>query len=372
MLVMAVLLLAGTIFLTISSTESQIARNEQASVQAFFLAEAAIQKATAQLNADSNYAGEAGTALGDGTFTVSVTTTSGCTATSARSLLAVASVPVRGGQARAQLQVTLDHVSYPFRWAGFATAADGVVGEERREKELWIGQDSAVDSFDSSLGSYDPTTNRGAGGNIGANADVTLERNTEILGNVTAGDTIHQGPGVTVTGSQTRRATAEVFPSVTPGATPTGSLTVPNGTVRTLTAGVYYHTTMTFGNGASLTTSGGPVTIHVTGGVSLGNDVTLGAHPGTQLRIISKSDGPGTESVNFVAGSNLRFYGSLYGKNTDISLGSGAQIYGSIIARTIATGNQAALHFDQAISDQELCHGGKFNARRGTWREVIS
>lgn len=372
MLVMAVLLLAGTAFLTISSTESQIARNERASVEAFVLAEAAINKATARLNADSSYAGETGTALGGGTFTVTVTTTAGCTPTSARGLLAASSVPVPGGQARAQLQVTLDHVSYPFRWAGFAAVPNGVVGEDRREKELWIGLDSGVDSFDSSLGSYDATTNRGAGGSIGANGDVTLERNTQILGNVTAGDAIHTGSGVSVSGSQTRRATAEVFPPVTPGTTPTGGLTVPSNTGRTLTAGTYAYTTMIFGNGASLATSGGPVTIYVTGSLSLGNDVTLGANPGTQLRIIAKSDGLSSESVTFVAGSNLRLYGSLYGRNTDVSLGNGAQIHGSIIARTIATGNQAAMHFDQAMSDQEICHGGRFNTRRGTWREVIS
>ncbi len=76
MLVMAILLLAGTTFLTISSTESQIALNQRASAQAFGLAEAALHKALAQLTAaslaGSIYSRETG-ALAGGTFAVAVT-----------------------------------------------------------------------------------------------------------------------------------------------------------------------------------------------------------------------------------------------------------------------------------------------------------
>lgn len=52
MLVMAVLLLAGKTFMTVSSTESEIALNQRVSVQASLLAEAGIHKATAQLSAN--------------------------------------------------------------------------------------------------------------------------------------------------------------------------------------------------------------------------------------------------------------------------------------------------------------------------------
>src|SRR5574341_591238 len=82
MLVMAVLLLAGTTFLTISSTESQIALNQRVSAQASLLAEAAIHYAIAVL--DVNPSLPDGTdltgSLGDGNFQVRVTypTTTGC------------------------------------------------------------------------------------------------------------------------------------------------------------------------------------------------------------------------------------------------------------------------------------------------------
>jgi Tfp pilus assembly protein PilX len=67
MMVMAVLLLAGTTFLTISSTESQIAWNERAATQALLVAEAALARAAAQLSVNPSYSGETGIAVPGGT-----------------------------------------------------------------------------------------------------------------------------------------------------------------------------------------------------------------------------------------------------------------------------------------------------------------
>jgi len=378
MLVMAVLLMAGTTFLTISSTESQIALNQRAAAQAFLLAEAAIHKAIVQLNANSAYTGEAGTTLSGGTFTVDVQpTTAGCTSTSARILNATALVSVAGGQAQALVQATADRVSYPYRWAAFAAVPNLVVLDGRIEKELWLEDYSSVDSFDSTLGSYSTTTNKGAAGNIGANGDITLDNNAQVSGSVRAGDALHKGSGVTITGSQTdslspsSTSPGEPFPSVTPSTAPTTGLTVTSGTY-TLAAGTYYYTTMTFSDGTSLATSGGIVTIYVTGAVSIGGNVTLGGHPDTQLRIIAKSDGSSTEFTSFTAGNNFTFYGSLYGKNTNINIGTDSRIYGSMVGRTVHLDDRGAIHYDQAMSNQEICHGGKFNIRRGSWREVIA
>jgi hypothetical protein len=399
MLVMAVLLLAGTTFLTISSTEKQIALNERDSSQAVLLAEAAIHKAIAQIDANPAYTGETNTPLGAGSFTVTVSTVAGCSAASARALVVTSSVPVRGGQAQAQFRATVDQVSYPFRWALFATVPDGYVSGTR---ELRIERDSVVDSFDSTLGSYDVATNRGTagenlggpcsdggvrctGGNVGSNADATVDDDAQVGGHLTAGDRIYLGSGVSVDGSQTQGFPSEPFPSLTmPGAA--GILVVPAFTTRILDPGdpllgdpvncnaatrTCTYINLTIANGATLRTSGGPVTIYVTGTVTIGNNATLGAHPGTQLRIITRSDGAWTFSRNFNAGNGFTFYGSLYGRNTDIDIGEDARIYGSMIGRTVRVRDRGAIHFDQAMTDQEVCHNGKFNVRRGTWREVL-
>ena len=391
MLVMAVLLLLGMSFLTISSTESQIALNEQGSAGAHVLAEAAINKALALLNLDPNYAGETQTALGGGTFSVAVTPVAGCTATSGRKIVARGSVPIRDGTAQAQLEVVLDRVSYPYRWAAFTTIPNGilrwdpVVSVDRTDKELWLANDSVVDSFDSGVGPYDPMSNRGAHGNIGANGDLTIEANGTIHGNLRAGNGIHEGPGVTVNGAKDSQVANVQFSAVTPAGSGSELSVAANQTLN-LTAGTYYYTRMRIGDGASLTTSGGLVTIYVTGPplagtnslVTLGTNVTLGAPPGPQLQIILKSDGSDTQSdendtvfPNWIAGSNFRLYGNLYGKNTDVYLGTDAQVYGSIIARTMYAQSRAKIHFDQAVSNRELCHNGRYAIRRGTWREVI-
>src|SRR5574337_704503 len=201
MLVMAVLLLAGTTFLTISSTESQIALNERASGAAQVLAEAAVHKAIAILNADPKYAGESNTALGGGTFTVTVASAAvqRCPGDTAKDLTAMASVPVGGGQAQTQIEVTVDRASYPYRWGLFAAVPNEIVmqtsgcwscgmvfGANRQESELWLADNTSVDSFDSGVGPYDAGSNSGQGGNIGANGDVTIDHNSTISGSVKA------------------------------------------------------------------------------------------------------------------------------------------------------------------------------------------
>lgn len=385
MLVTAVLLLAGMSFMTISSTETQIALNERASAQAQLLAEAAIHKAIARLNANPAFTKETNTPLGGGTFSIEVTTVAGCTSSSARQVVATASVPVTGGTAKAEIRATVDKVSYPYRWAAYAVVPNGIVywddyqGLDRTDKELWVLNTSLLDSFDSGGGTYHSTDNSGARGHIGANGDVAVDYNTEVKGDVRAGDDIYMPGSVTVTGSKTDNAPSQPFPQVTPTTSASTALTVTAGQTKNLSAGTYYYKYLDFGNGASLTV-GGPVTIYVTGPaldasghvVRLGTNVTLGSEPGTQLRLITKSDGAPADFVRFSAGNGFRFYGSLYGTNTDVYIGDSSQIFGSLIGRTVLMGAGTKVHFDQAMSTQEVCHNGStFSIRRGTWREVI-
>jgi Tfp pilus assembly protein PilX len=387
MLVTAVLLLAGMSFLTISSTETQIALNERASAQAQLLAEAGIHKALARLrlNAESAFK-ETNTPLGGGTFSIDVTTVAGCTSSSARQVIATASVPVTGGTAKAEIRTAVDTVSYPYRWAAYAVVPNGIVvgndylGENRIDKELWVLNTSLLDSFDSGGGTYDSTANSGGRGNIGANGDVAVDYNSDVKGDITAGDDIFEGVGVTVTGGKTSNASSESFPQVTPGKTGP-PLTVGKNQTMNLSSATYYYQYLDFKDGASLTVSG-PVTIYVTGPgpaadalavVRLGSNVTLGSEPGTQFRLITKSDGTDAEFVRFLAGSGFRFYGSLYGTNTDVYIGDSSQIFGSLIGRTVKMGAGTNIHFDQAMSTQEVCNKDpkKFSIRRGTWREII-
>jgi hypothetical protein len=387
MLVMAVLLLAGTTFMTISSTETQIALNERAAAQAVLLAEAAIQKGVVALSANPSYPGETNTPLGGGTYSIGVLAATGCTA-NARLLVGSASVPVTGGTARAEVRAVVDKVSYPFRWAAYSTVPNNILyddayaqweGVDRTDKELWLGSTSLIDSFDSGGGPYDPVGNSGARGNTGANGDVAIDHSGEIRGDVKAGDDIFEESGVTVTGGKASQATPETFPQVPSGSPAAGGLTVAAGQSVNLPAGTRTYKYLDLGDGASLTVSG-PVTIVLTGPpvdassrlvVRLGTNVTLGSAPGAQLRIITKSDGAPEDFVRFHAKGGFRFYGSLYGTNTDVYIGSNSEIYGSIIARTILTESGTKIHYDQSASNLPVCNVEKYSILLGTWREII-
>jgi hypothetical protein len=433
---MAVLLMAGTTFLTISSTESQIALNEQGYAAAYALAEAGIHKAIASLNdpvvrgpAYLAAKGETNTALGGGTFSVVVATPSSrlqsvdrCPTDNSKDITVTASVPVRGGNAVVTLVVTVDQVAYPYSWASFARVPNQIISSlydplagswvDRTNSEFWLGSHALVDSFDSGVGSYNSTTNSGLRGNVGANGDVEIDHNGSIDGNVQAGDDLIKSSGVTVTGTQASGLSPNStdagvsFPSVTASGAPptsgitpssyinptTGVLNVPRDGTVTLSAGTYYLTNVIMGDNATLKTTGGAVTIYVTGQphqangsklADLGSNVTMGA-PGTQLQIIAKSDaksdGSTTDYLTFVAQDNFSLYGSLYGKNTDVYLGNNSQVYGSIIGRTVRVYSRSStpskIHYDQAMLNQKLCHTDSsfhptFTIRRGTWQEVI-
>ncbi len=386
MMVMAVLLLAGTTFLTISSTESQIAWNERAATQALLVAEAALARAAAQLSANSFYSGETSIAVPGGTASITVTAAAQqlCETLVAKDVAATGSVAVQGGTAQVQIRATLDKVAYPMRWAAYSTVSNGVVGwmndpvlgvpVNRTDKEIWLRDGGATDSYHSAVGPYDSTTNRADGGHLGSNGDAWLNPNVGVRGNLKAGDGVVVESGASVTGARGEGLYTEGFPAVTPVTVPTASLAVAAYGTHHLTAGVVYHfTTMTFGDNSSLTTSGGIVTIYVAGPVVAGNQVTLGAHPATNLRIIVKSDGSDSDFTSFKAGEDFTVHGSLYGRNTDVFLGDRASVFGAVVSRTIAVGPSSNLHYDEAVSSQPLCTGpsGKYTMVRGTWREVI-
>ena len=375
LLVTAVLLLAGLSFLTISSTERMIAINERHSAQALLLAEAAIHRAIARLNASSSYGGETNVTLGTntpGTVTIGVSASSlSCGA--GKDLVATASIPVAGGTAQAVIQASVDTVAYPFRWALYSTLANGVVswddmvGENRTNGEVWLKSGVTVESFDSAGGAFNDVTNHGERGDIGANGDVKVDGVSTVKGNITAGDDIYLGG--TVTGRQTSNAPAEPFPALAPPGSPSGDLYVAAGGSRTLNAGTYHYRDLILEDAASLQTNG-VVTLYISGNAWIGDNVTIGAHPGTNLRIILRSQGDDYTYSYWWSGSGLRMYASVYGRNTDVYFWTNTQVYGSILARTAYVESGSYIRYDRAMAEQSICRSGRYTIRRGSWREI--
>jgi hypothetical protein len=372
MLVMAVLLLAGTTFLTISSTEDQIAYNQQASARALLIAEAGLHRAIAQLSASSTYADEPNVTFGSGTAKITVTAASQQVCLS-KDLDILASVSVRGGQAQARIRATADQAIYPFQWGLFAANGPLILSS----MDAFLTPRSTIDSYDSRLGPYHPVTNGGDSANVGARGSGVILVNVDLLGGA-AGDWVTSSPTAV---SNLGRPGESPVPLAEPSATWSADPNVgPNDTL-TLAAGTHYYTSLTLGDGAHVVAGGGPMTIYVRGDFEAGNNVTMGAEPGEKLLLVTNS-GTGTPSA-VRTGENFRLFGGLYGTNTNVVLGDHTVIYGSVIGRRISGPhsiwegepccNQKAptLHFDRAMTRRAVCTHGSFGIRRGTWREIF-
>ena len=390
MLVMAVLLLAGTAFLTISSTETQIALNEQVSGRAFLLAEAGIRQAIAQLNADSGYTGGTYPVAGGGSYTVTVTaaTVQTCPTNDAKDVDVIVRIPVGLGQAQTELRTTIDRVSYPFQWAAFGTEYLYLLG---------LGTQSQVDSFDSRLGAYSPS-NVSAGARLGSggSGQSNLPNSRLMAYSVQVNGDLQSSQDIltvnsTVSGGQTQNAPPVVLPAISsPGAVPcTTPLTVASGVSYPLfsSASPYCFPTLNLGDNASLTTSGGPVTVYLPGPGDnstgeniigqIGNNVTLGNLNGTDLTLITKSDGATSIDATVIAGTDFKLYGSIYGRNSVFWFGDRATLYGSIIGGRIFGTHPGyynitqapTIHYDLALAQRPFC-SRNYAVRRGTWREI--
>lgn len=379
LLLMAVLLLAGLSFLTISSTERMIAINERHSAQALLLAEAGIHRAIARLNANATYAGETNvTPIPNNPSTVDIAVTaSGQSCGAGKDLRALASIPVAGGTAQAEVWASVDTLTYPFRWGLYSTLSNGIlswddmVGMDRSDAEVWLKSGVTVESFDSAAGAYSSVSNHGQRGDIGGNGDVRVDGVSTVRGNITAADDIFlTSASVNVTGWQTSHAPAEPFPALAPPGLPSGNLYVAAGGSATLTAGTYHYNDLVLEDMTSLQTSGGPVTLYITGNAWIGQNVTIGAHPGTNLRIVLRSQGDDYTYSTWLSGTGLRMYASVYGRNTDIYLWNNTEVYGSILARTVYVESGSVIRYDRAVAEQSICRSGRYTIRRGSWREI--
>ncbi len=375
MLIMAVLLVAGTAFLTVSSTESEIAENERASARAFLLAEAALHRAIAQLSANAGYAGETDVPLEDGTVSIGVSPAAEQVCLS-KDLETSASVRVRGGYAETRLRATADQAVYPFEWGLFAASGPLILASLDPAASR-----STVDSYDSRLAPHIYPDAGGAGGvNVGARGGVAVH-DVDIIGGV-VGDLI-SSPPAPQTLSRTVGAPADAPPPLPepPSVTWSDDPNVPASTTLTLPSGTYHYTSMTLGAGARLAASG-PVTVYIRSAFEAADHVTIGAEPGEKLSLIMNS-GTGAPS-EFRTGADFRLFGSLYGTNATVLFGDNAVIHGSVIARRISGArlplwdgqpccNQKAptLHFDRAMTTRPVCTYGRFSLRQGTWREIL-
>jgi cytoskeletal protein CcmA (bactofilin family) len=373
LLIMTLLLVMGTAFLSISSTETLISINERNRFQAFHVAEAGSERAIAELNVNGAYVGTGGEqALGFGTYEATVTDLLPLPGiVDRKQVVSMGYVPNSAvlNSAMAQVQVDVQRGS-PFKFAmlgiDFVNLDDRVV----------------VDSYDSAQGDYDPLT-AGAKGDIKSNGDINLDTNNIVEGSVQAGGDVTLGFDTNITGPINDGVSPTTFIAVNtsyqptnsndtgispPGAYDSGTRNLFVANTVTLDPGTYYFNRINLNAGATLEISG-PVIIYMTGPMHAvgGGMINTSKNPANLLIFSSAS---GSNAIELDAGTG-EFYGAVYLLDGEFDIDdSNWKFYGSIIAKEVDIDDDVEVHYDVALAKLSI-PAGKFRPAAGTWRELF-
>ena len=242
---------------------------------------------------------------------------------------------------------------------------------------------SFVDSYDSSLGSYasqyDNTADHaGEHGNVGSNADIALETNSQIYGNANPGpdgELQVLGPNTLVSGTtDPAEELVPLLPVVVPAIAATGSKVV-KGKTLVLGPGDVHLTRLELQAGGkveirgparvvlddllmrantSLTmlTVGGPVEIYGTGNFQLqsnSNLITQTTRPHDAAIYLSSNNVDGSPRSTVEFNANSEYTGLIYAPRARIAIQTMFEIYGSVMARHVALGSNSGIHYDVSL-----------------------
>jgi hypothetical protein len=395
LLVMTILLIMGSAFLSISSTETLIAMNERNRIQAYHLAEAGAERAIAELNINGAYPGSGGEQpLGVGTYSVTV-----CPPTCVAPIAAPGNPDQRivsamgcvrdctaAGSAVSRLEIVVQRGS-PFQFALL-----GLDSDPTAPTALALEDNVQVDSYDSAVGPYTP--NPGTLAHIHSNQRILLGSNNIVKGNAQAVGSIEEFvpgsnqimgsssmgvPGESVMASTGCPAPGGAVSGISPAGAydaSTYDLTVGANETVTLQPGTYAFNRVTVAPGATLAMTG-PVVICMTGQFYAQDGAVIN-NSGIPANLLIYSayegmDDSGTDAMLFGNGTG-QFYGGIYALNGEVEFQNsydgvnGWNIFGAIIGRRVDIEDEARFHYDLALA-RIFTPLGKFRPRGGAWRE---
>lgn len=390
-----ILMITGLVFISLGVQENRLVRREIKKRQAFYLAEAGIERARVQVGQDwDDDTSIDATSLATGTYSVSISKSS-----SERKITSIGTV----GELSKTVEVTLERTitAMVFNMSVFAGA-----GEERG---FTVGEDVTIDSYDSEGTGQDYPNGKGSNGHIGTNSTdivdeaVEIKKNSYIDGNVYVGaggdpdEAIKLGTNVTISGSkmaldENRELSQVDSPSIPPGLSYQGELVVEKDADDYVHESGHYSSIsveqnghLTFDTNATFIYVEGDMSIEGNVDISINTDMTLyvagnfTAKKNLKLNMqddykltmyaggnitVAKDSLLNNVSKNplslviygldtcteVVIGKNTYFSGAVYSRNALIDIGD-VDIYGSVVGDTIEIGNNASIHYDEALAD---------------------
>ncbi|MBI3122533.1 MAG: hypothetical protein HYZ03_09645, partial [candidate division NC10 bacterium] len=220
-----------------------------------------------------------------------------------------------------------------------------------------------TDSYDSRLGAYNVSGNLGTDGDISTDstavATITIDSNSTVSGDVLIGPGGNTATGVVNTGTITGTTSTEPstwnlpLSSIPTGVVNQGALTIAGNTVRTLTEGTYWFSSLSIsGNGQLVTT--GAVKIYVTGNISIaGNGVATANNAPPNLLIYGTVDptNAANQTTSVAITGNGNFYGAVYAPQASISVSGNGGVYGALTGASVSVNGNGGLHYDEALAN---------------------
>jgi len=263
-----------------------------------------------------------------------------------------------------------------------------------------INTNSFVDSYDSTLGSYESQVNGGnefalEHGNVGSNGDIVIRSNTQIHGDAIPGPghVVDDSASNTYISGSTDPASAPFpFPPIVPPTITSLGALVGNSTV-TLGPGPVHYSSIRMMGGSTLRVVGptkvviddllmrsntnlvfdstnGPIEVYGTGNFVLNSNTTLqnvtNSAVGVTLLLSGDNTPPrGRNQIDIAANSD--FIGAIYAPNATCGLPSNFNVYGSIICRNLNLGSYSEVHFDEGL---RYGYGATHEYQSALWRRL--
>lgn len=242
-------------------------------------------------------------------------------------------------------------ITDPFANAGHSTSTVTLTGN------------AYTDSYDSRLGAYNVNGNRGSNGDISTDSTavgaITIDLNSTVNGDVLVGPGGNTATGVvnagTITGTTTTEPSTWNLPlsTIPTGVVNQGPLSISGNTVRTLSEGTYWFSSLQVTGNGRLQVSGA-VKIYVTGNINIGgNGVATANNAPPNLLIYGTVDPTNaankTTSVNIHGNGN--FYGAVYAPAAAIQVTGNAGAYGSLTGASVTVNGNGGLHYDEALAN---------------------